>query len=111
MIFSKFFKPKWQHKEASVRVLAINEELSVGNSEHEVILQKLLKEDASELVQRAVLLKFNQFELWLDNAKSNSRQKLKEYCQKQVKQILADEHEIRLTSQEKQTYLGGIEKS
>lgn len=111
MIFSKFFKPKWQHKEASVRVLAINEELSVGNSEHEVILQKLLKEDASELVQRAVLLKFNQFELWLDNAKSNSRQKLKEYCQKQVKQILADEHEISLTSQEKQTYLGGIEKS
>ena len=85
MIFSKFFKPKWQHKEASVRVLAINEELSVGNSEHEVILQKLLKEDASELVQRAVLLKFNQFELWLDNAKSNSRQKLKEYCQKTSK--------------------------
>jgi hypothetical protein len=44
MIFSKFFKPKWQHSEASVRLEAIRS-LDANDSEQKAQLHELAFND------------------------------------------------------------------
>ena len=57
MIFSRFFKAKWQNKDSNVRIEAINNELNVTVDADYKILIDLLNTDDNELVRRAVLLK------------------------------------------------------
>ncbi len=105
MIFSKFFKSNWQHKDASVRVLAVNNELSLDNDEQHKILTDLLNQDESELVRRAVLLKLNNFDSWLMASKENSLDKVRNFAAKQVNAILFAEHEIKLSLEQKLSYI------
>ena len=72
MIFSKFFKAKWQNKDSNIRIAAINDELQINNPEQRDILQQLLEQDQHELVRRAALLKLNSFFVWLDTSKNNN---------------------------------------
>ena len=105
MIFSKFFKAKWQHKESNVRITAIKDELDPNNPQDLTILKQLLLSDESELVRRAVLLKINTFELWLSTSSENSNAKIKEYARQQIVKMLNGEHELVLTHQQKQLFL------
>jgi len=101
MIFSKFFKAKWQSKEHNVRLTAISDELTQSNPDDLEILTNLAKTDANELVRRAALIKMADFSVWHLNSTDNDNKKVREYCVKQVEKILLSQHEITISNEEK----------
>ncbi|MEI6893559.1 MAG: DUF349 domain-containing protein [Colwellia sp.] len=113
MIFSKIFKTKvnWQHKVATVRITAINDELSADNSEQLVILTALIKEDESELVRRAALIKVASFDCYLEASRDNSQDKIKQFAIKQVHDILTTDHTLVLSNKSKEILLAKQAKS
>ncbi len=107
MIFSRLFKTKnkWQAKDSNVRIAAINEELSIANTEEKAILLALLATDKSELVRRAALLKLNDFDVYISTSHQNDHAGVKQFALSQVNAILANKHDISLTIEEKQRFL------
>jgi exonuclease SbcC len=107
MIFSRLFnkKNKWQAKDSNVRIAAINEELGTDNSAEKTILLSLLKEDKSELVRRAALLKLNDFDVYVLSSVSNDNAGVKQFALSQVHSILANKHDVRLTLEEKNNFI------
>lgn len=107
MIFSTLFKTKikWQHKDATVRITAINDELSPENSEQLLILSDLIKQDDNDLVRRAALIKVASFDYYLKESKENSLDKVKQFAAKQVHDILATDHKISLSNEQKESLL------
>ncbi|MGB1261284.1 MAG: DUF349 domain-containing protein [Cognaticolwellia sp.] len=105
MIFSNFFKKKWQHQDSTVRVEAINSELSIDDAEHREIIAELAKNDDNENVRRAALIKLASFDTWLQHSLENSMAKVKQYAGKKVASILTDQDLIIVTEQEKLAYI------
>ncbi len=107
MIFSRLFKTKnnWQAKDSNVRIAAINEELSIDNTEEKAVLLALLAADKSELVRRAALLKLNDFDVYISTSHQNDNAGVKQFALSQVNAILANKHDITLTIEEKQHFL------
>ena len=103
MIFSSLFKTKanWQHKDAAVRISAINDELSAENAEQLQILTELIQQDESDLVRRAALIKIASFDCYLTQSQHNSQDKIKQFSAKQVQDILTTDHQIVLSEQQK----------
>jgi exonuclease SbcC len=110
MIFSKFFKAKWQSKEHNVRLTAINEDLSSSNPDELVILTTLAQSDPNELVRRAALLKMANFSVWHKNSLDNDNKKVREYCIKQVEKILLGQHDIMISNENKLALLESNDK-
>lgn len=112
MIFSRFRnKNSWQSKDSNTRISAINNELDINNAEQKAILLSLLAEDNSELVRRAVLLKFNNFTIWQQASKNNNQPKIRNYAEKEVEAILLDERSLKLSLDEKLAYIDSQTKS
>ena len=105
MIFSKFLKKKWQHKDSVVRVEAITSSLSIDEPEQREIISQLAKNDENENVRRAALIKLATFETWLTHSQENSMSKVKQYAQKKVEAILTDQDSIKVSEQEKLNYI------
>jgi hypothetical protein len=107
MIFSKFFKTKvnWQHKDATVRITAINDELSADNSQQYPILIDLINQDVSDLVRRAALIKVGTFDCYLESSQHNNQAKVKQFSAKQVHDILATDHNVVISIEQKKTLL------
>ena len=105
MIFSNFFKAKWQHKDSNIRLTAINDELTPTSVDNLNILQQLLTNDDNELVRRAALLKINTFEQWLSTSSDNSNAKIRDYAHQQIVKMIHGQHNIVLTEQQKQLFL------
>ena len=105
MIFSKFFKPTWQHKDSTNRIHAIETELSVESGEDFKVLQQLATNDESELVRRAALLKINSFSSWFEHSKQNSLNSIREFCHQQVELVLHGKHAISLDEKDKKQFL------
>ncbi|KGJ93799.1 DUF349 domain-containing protein [Colwellia psychrerythraea] len=107
MIFSNLFKTKanWQHKDSTVRITAINNELSAENSEQLLILTDLIKQDVNDLVRRAALIKIASIDVYLEASHGNSQDKIKQFAGKQVHDILATDHKIKLSNEQKQNLL------
>jgi len=101
MIFSKFFKAKWQSKEHNVRLTAINDDLLTSNPDDLIILSTLAQSDQNELVRRAAIIKMADFSVWHKNSTENDNKKVREYCVKQVEKILLGQHEITISNQDK----------
>ncbi len=101
MIFSKFFKAKWQSKDHNVRLTAINNELSSSSADDIQILTNLAQNDKNELVRRAALIKMASFSSWQKNSIDNDNKKVRDYCVKQVEKILLGQHEITISSEDK----------
>ncbi|MFT6692990.1 MAG: exonuclease SbcC, partial [Colwellia sp.] len=76
MIFSKFLKKKWQHKNSIVRVEAINSSLSVDDAAQRDIIIALVKNDDNENVRRAGLIKLASFQSWLNQSQENTMAKV-----------------------------------
>lgn len=111
MIFNLFKrKNNWQHKDSNVRIAAINEELNSNNNEDKTLLLSLLNEDDSELVRRAVLLKFNHFDEYFNASIINNKKALREFATGQVQTILAGSHKIVLSTDQKHAFLTKIKK-
>ena len=105
MIFSKFFKAKWQHKDSNIRLMAINDDLTITTTEDLNVLQQLLTNDENELVRRAVLLKINTFEQWLSTSSDNSNPKVKDYAHQQLVKMMHGKHDVILTDEQKNIFL------
>ncbi len=101
MIFSKFFKAKWQNKDSNVRITAINDELLLDNPEHKRIITTLAQEDDSEMVRRAALVKLSEYDFWLEQSQSNSNKKIREFLLKQINLVLLGEHKSIVISKDK----------
>jgi hypothetical protein len=113
MIFSSLFKTKvnWQHKDATVRISAINDELSVDNTEQLVILTDLINNDPSDLVRRAALIKVGSFDCYLEASRSNSQEKIKQFAAKQVHGILSTDHNVVISAAQKKALLAQQENT
>ncbi len=112
MIFNLFkSKKKWQHKDSNVRIAAINEELDSHNSDSKSILLSLLNEDNSELVRRAVLLKFNHFDDYYSASITNDNKAVQDFAYSQVQDILSGGNAIKLTVAQKQNFLSLLMKT
>jgi len=101
MIFSKFFKAKWQNKDHNVRLTAINEDLSPSSPDDLTVLTTLTQTDSNELVRRAAIIKIADFTVWQKNSTENDNKKVREYCSKEVEKILLGQHEITISNNEK----------
>ena len=108
MIFSKFFKAKWQHKDSNVRVAAINNELDIQKPEHQQIILCLAQDDENELVRKTALLKLSDFDVWLTESQNNSNKKIKDFLHKQINLILLDKHKITLSKDKKLNYIQNV---
>lgn len=103
MIFSSLFKTKvnWQHKDAAVRITAINNELSIDNNEQKNIIIDLINNDTSDLVRRAGLIKLASFEAYLAASRDNSLTATKQFAAKQVQDILTTGQPLSLNAGQK----------
>jgi len=112
MIFNLFkSKNKWQHKDSNIRIAAINDELSSESPEEKTILHSLLNEDTSELVRRAVLLKYNSFDHYLQASLNNDNKSVREFSTTQVQAILSGKHQIQLSKDKKLQLLSTLSNS
>lgn len=105
MIFKNLFKAKWQNKDSNVRITAIKDQLSPSDAAQGDILLQLAAQDESQLVRRAALIKLNSFTQWLSASKDNSENKIREFAQKQVTDIVLGKHAITLSVEQKIAYL------
>ena len=88
MIFKRWFAPKWQHKDAAVRQQAIAG-LNV-DAQNKEILHELAFNDGHEAVRRAALEKLNEFSLWWQASKQDNAERLKQYAESQLVQMVLD---------------------
>ena len=105
MIFSKFLKKKWQHKDSAVRVEAIHNSLSIDEPEERKIIIELANTDDNENVRHSALIKLDSYNLWLQHSQENSMLKVKQYASKKVAAILTDQDAIKLSEQDKLSYI------
>ena len=111
MIFNLFkSKNNWQHKDSNVRIAAINEELDSDNSDDKTILLSLLNGDQSELVRRAVLLKLNRFDDYLNAITNNDHSAVQAFATTQVQDILSGNHSVSLSTEQKQAFISSAIK-
>lgn len=108
MIFSNFFKAKWQHKDASVRLSAIAE-LSPNNAEQLAILHKLINNDIDDNVKKAALLNVNDMALFIETSQKNSSTNIKSFALKQIETHLINQNS-EVTPTIKQQVLTTINK-
>lgn len=83
MIFKRWFKPKWQHKDAAVRQQAL-QALQPTEGEHKKILHELAFNDGAEAVRKAALHQLNDFALWWQASKHDAAERLKNYAEQQL---------------------------
>ncbi|OKY25826.1 DUF349 domain-containing protein [Thalassotalea sp. PP2-459] len=88
MIFDRFFKANWQHKNANVRIQAIENELSVDNDTEHDILNTLIQQDPSDLVRRTALLKIDNIFVYLAAAHDNDMASIRKFSQAQLEKQL-----------------------
>ncbi len=101
MIFKRWFKPKWQHQDAAIRQLAIAE-LDHQTPQQKEILHELAFNDGAESVRRAALERLNEFSLWWQASKHESAERLKNFAEQQLIQMLLDN---RVSSHLKQQFI------
>lgn len=96
MIFKRWFKPKWQHADAAIRLDAI-QSLQTADAEHKKILHELAFNDGAEAVRKAALHQLNDFALWWQASKQDAAERLRHYAEQQlIGQLLTGEVEPAL---------------
>ncbi len=107
MIFKRWFKPKWQHENPSIRQAAIAE-LDQQTPAQKEILHELAFNDGTEAVRRAALERLNEFSLWWQASKHESAERLKQFAEQQLVQMLL---ENRVSAQLKQQFIDECHRS
>ncbi|GHG75017.1 hypothetical protein GCM10010919_28930 [Alishewanella longhuensis] len=96
MIFKRWFKPKWQHADAAIRLQAI-QTLQATDSDHKNILHELAFNDGAEAVRKAALHQLSDFALWWQASKHDAAERLRLYAEQQlISQLLDGEVESAL---------------
>lgn len=107
MIFKRWFKPKWQHENPSVRQAAIAE-LDQQTPQQKEILHELAFNDGTEAVRRAALEHLNEFSLWWQASKHEPAERLRQFAEQQLVQMLLDN---RVSAQLKQQFIAECHRS
>lgn len=107
MIFSKLFKTKanWQHKDSTVRIAAISNELSTEDNESIQIIRMLSRNDESELVRRTAYIKLASLEDWNTALTLDKSHSLREQAQKELFSLLTANDEKSPSKQEKLSFI------
>jgi hypothetical protein len=104
MIFSKFFRPKWQHSDANIRLEAIRT-LEASDNEQKTHLHELAFNDPDTSVRLAALNKLDNFSIWWKLSQTDKTERVRKFSlQKVEKQVLALEPE-NISVGERETFL------
>lgn len=87
MIFKRWFKPKWQHQDAAVRMAAIAT-LDDNTPAQKQILHELAFNDGTEAVRKAALQRLNEFSLWWQASKHDNAERLRQFAEQQLVEML-----------------------
>ncbi len=87
MVFSRLFRPKWQHKDPEVRIQAIND---LGPRDLEV-LTEIAWNDPSPNLRRLAIRKIDRLDLLMQLAERNSDNGTRDYAQLQLRSVVAGE--------------------
>lgn len=87
MIFKRWFKPKWQHQDAAVRMAAIAT-LDDNTPAQKQILHELAFNDGTESVRKAALNRLNEFSLWWQASKHDNAERLRQFAEQQLVDML-----------------------
>lgn len=107
MIFKRWFKPKWQHENPSIRQAAIAQ-LDQQTPQQKEILHELAFNDGTEAVRRAALERLNEFSLWWQASKHEPAERLRQFAEQQLVQMLLDN---RVSAQLKQQFIAECHRS
>ncbi|MDO6562914.1 DUF349 domain-containing protein [Amphritea sp. 1_MG-2023] len=88
-MFAKFFKPRWQHNKATVRVRAVHR-LSTGNTEHREVLARLARQDQSIEVRLAAVEKIASPDLLSDILTHDMDPDIRRSVAKRICEIILD---------------------
>ncbi|MDO6428595.1 DUF349 domain-containing protein [Thalassotalea sp. 1_MG-2023] len=108
MIFDRFFKANWQHKNANVRIQAIENELSVDNDTENGILKTLIERDPSDLVRRSALLKFDNIFIYLSASHDNDMASIRKFSQAQLEKQLMGTSSSALSIERKHQLINDV---
>ena len=109
MIFSKFFKAKWQSKDEATRLSAVKQELDQTNSDDIKILKDIALNDSSDAVRITALKKLNSATLYWQLVYSD-RDAIKQLALQTIeKSFLTQQPE--LSSQQKLAFLALTKKT
>jgi hypothetical protein len=104
MIFSKFFRPKWQHQDANVRLEAIRT-MDANDNEQKTQLHELAFNDPDTSVRLSALNKLDNFSIWWKLSQTDKEERIRKFSlQKVEKQVLAVKPD-RITNEERETFL------
>lgn len=104
MIFNKFFRPKWQHDDANVRLEAIRT-LEATDNEQKTHLHELAFNDPDTSVRLAALNKLNNFSIWWKLSQTDKIERVRKFSlQKVESQVLAVNPDI-ISVEERDTFL------
>lgn len=107
MIFKRWFKPKWQHQDPSIRMSAIAS-LDQADHQQKEVLHELAFNDGAEQVRRAALERLNEFSLWWQASKHESADRLKQFAEQQLIDMLL---ENRVSPSLKHTFIAECNRS
>jgi len=107
MIFKRWFKPKWQHQDPSIRMSAIAS-LDQADHQQKEVLHELAFNDGAEQVRRAALERLNEFSLWWQASKHESADRLKQFAEQQLVDMLLQN---RVSPSLKQTFIAECNRS
>lgn len=90
MIFSRFFKPKWQHKDPDVRRQALSD-LDASDPAQRALLQELAQRDASADVRLAALRRVDDPQWWREAAQRDEAPEVRERAWERYVKLFAGE--------------------
>ncbi len=104
MIFSKLFKPKWQHDNPQIRLKAITQ-LSPETPSQLATLTTLAKGDKEAGVRRSALDKINKFELWWQTAQKDKDEKLARIALEKTRLSILGKNDLSLSLEQKNNFI------
>jgi hypothetical protein len=88
-MFAKFFKPRWKHNKAAVRIRAVHR-LSPGKTEHREVLARLARQDQSIEVRLAAVEKIAAPELLSDILTHDINPDIRRSAAKRICEVILD---------------------
>jgi len=104
MVLDRFFKPKWQHKKAQVRLQAVAQ-LDPKNKEHLNVLRTLAIGDNEPSVQKTAVQRINQIHPLEEMLKTHPDKQLENWLTHQIAHLLAHKHAKELDETEQVQYI------
>lgn len=103
-MFAKFFKPRWKHNKATVRIRAVHR-LSPGKTEHCEVLARLARQDQSIEVRLAAVEKIAAPDLLSDILTHDINPDIRRSAAKRICEIILDPSYTYSQQSECLTYL------